>query len=71
MNTFFYSDDPARDYDRYLDAMPKSPTCDCCGEMVGEEFWEIDGNIYCSECLRACKRYTDEYTAALKEYYAS
>lgn len=63
----FFTDDPARDYDNFLDSLPRSPRCDCCGEMVGEKFWKIDGSIYCSECLRACMRYTDDYMEALME----
>ena len=64
---YFIGDDPASDYERYLDALPKSPRCDCCGEMVGEEFWEIDGAKYCEECIRAHRHYTDDYLSSLLE----
>lgn len=27
------------------------PHCDCCGEPIWEKYYEINGEIYCEECL--------------------
>lgn len=67
MYGYYYGDDPANDYERFMDSLPKSPRCDCCGEMVGDEFWKINGDIYCCDCLQDCKHYTDDYMASLME----
>lgn len=49
------TDDPIADYHNYCYQMEKEeeglPTCSCCGSAVDETFYEINGEIYCKECL--------------------
>lgn len=29
----------------------KTYNCDICGEKLEDEYWQIDGNDYCENCL--------------------
>lgn len=63
----FYSDDPARDFDRYDMAMAqreaKLPKCDKCGKPIHDDFfYEIDGEILCEKCMH------DEYSRSTEDY---
>ena len=50
-----WSDEPIRDFERYdsekEEATESFPHCDCCGEVIYEYLWEIDGETYCEDCL--------------------
>lgn len=53
----FYSDDPARDFDRYDMAMSQRearlPVCEKCGKPINDDtFFDVEGEILCEECLR-------------------
>ena len=40
----------------------KLPKCDCCGERIfTEQFYNIEGNYICEECIRDYLVYTEEY----------
>lgn len=61
-----WTNDPVADFLAYdaeqaaeLDKLPK---CDECGEPIQDEtYYEIDGYIYCLECLENFKKWTEEY----------
>ena len=63
----FYSDDPARDYDRYCEEqeerLSKYPECACCGKHITDDFlYYIEGDTYCEECmLDEYRRPTDDF----------
>ena len=63
----YYSDDPARDFDRWDMEQAKYearlPVCDCCGETINDDFyWEIDDEILCADCMNErFRKYTDDY----------
>lgn len=48
------TDDPIADYHNYCYQMEKEeeylPKCSCCGVAM-DEYYEINGKIYCEECL--------------------
>ena len=67
---FVRTDDPYYDFDqwdaeqaRYLARLPK---CSECGQPIqDEEYYEIDGKFYCSDCLETYHRhYTEDYANA-------
>lgn len=65
--SFYYSDDPARDYDRYDTdrerRLARRPICERCREHIQvENLWDIDGTLYCPECARIeFERDTENY----------
>lgn len=61
MQKVFYSSNPISDADRYLDYVEKSeqeylsmcPECCCCHDKItDDEFFGIDGDIYCEDCMK-------------------
>ena len=60
-----WSDDPLRDFAR-RDAeearwLAKRPVCYECEEPISdEECYEFDGNLYCPECLKNHKKWTED-----------
>lgn len=62
-----YTDDPAKDFDRWdmeqARREARLPVCDCCGEIINDDFyWEIDDEILCADCMNERYRhYTDDY----------
>lgn len=51
----YRTDDPVADFDRYdrdrADEESRLPHCDCCGCAISNYYWDINGEIYCEECL--------------------
>lgn len=51
----YRTDDPAADFDRYdreqAKAEAKLPHCDICGNAITDHYYNINGEIYCEECL--------------------
>ena len=51
----YRTDDPVADFDRYdrdrADKESRLPHCDCCGCAISNHYWNINGEIYCEECL--------------------
>lgn len=54
----YYSDDPARDFDRYDMEQERKrarlPICDnrkCRRQIDAEHYYEIDGDILCEKCM--------------------
>ena len=52
----FRTDDPIRDYDRFiaecekeLEHLPKCDICDC--PIVDDYAYDLDGTLVCQECL--------------------
>jgi formylmethanofuran dehydrogenase subunit E len=60
-----WTDDPVADFERWdakkqkeVEALPK---CDECGEHIQEEcYYDIEGNVYCEECIASHKHFTCE-----------
>ena len=50
-------------YERDKENWLKSrPICSCCGEHIqDEEAYDIDGQLYCPECIRQRKVYLENY----------
>lgn len=53
----FYSDNPVADYDRYDAYLARQearlPVCDDCDKPIhGDDYYEIDGEILCEECMK-------------------
>ena len=62
----FYSDDPARDYDRYCAEQEKRladyPKCCECGEPIqGDKYYDFDGYFYCEDCIENHSKWTEDY----------
>lgn len=61
-----WTDNPERDAERYAADIErweqKFPVCECCGEHIvsGEEYVEIGGKYYHTECLWNTKRTMEE-----------
>lgn len=58
---FFYSDDPVRDAERYMEEMDRRlvrfPVCCECDEPIQDEHcYEFDGEYICPSCLEAYHR---------------
>ena len=54
--SFFRSDDPGRDFDRWDAEQSKKlerlPKCGICGEPIqSEHYYEINGDNVCPDCL--------------------
>lgn len=65
----FYSDDPARDFDRWDTEQARRearlPVCENpkCKKRINDDFyWEIDGEILCEDCMNLrYRKYTEDY----------
>lgn len=63
----FYTDDPVRDADRWVDAQEKEleklPKCSECDEPIQEDCcYEFNDELICETCLRDYHRVdTDKY----------
>lgn len=62
-----YSDDPVADFERYdsrlEDALNQLPKCVDCGEPIqDDDLFDIDGDLYCEECMKAnFKKSVEDY----------
>lgn len=67
INTMYFTDDPIRDAERYMEMMDMKlesyPICAECGEHIqDEECYEIDGKLICEQCLKEnYRRWTEDY----------
>ena len=66
MKTMFYTDNPARDYDRYDDYITQKllryPVCAECRERIqDDDLYDIDGELICESCMHSHKRTTSNY----------
>ena len=63
----YYTDDAERDFARWdmeqARAEARLPVCECCGEIIHDDFyWEIDDEILCEECMNdRFRKYTNDY----------
>ena len=63
----FLTDDPVADFDRWdaeqQDELEKLPNCCGCGEPIqDDDLFDIDGDLYCEECMEAhFKRPVENY----------
>lgn len=62
----YRTDDPVADFDRYdreqAKEKAKLPHCDCCGCVIYDHYWNINGEIYCEDCLNdEFRRDADDY----------
>lgn len=63
----FYSANPYRDADRWIDMqeamLEKLPKCDFCGEPIQDDYYyKIDKDTLCEECMK------DEYRMSVEAY---
>lgn len=62
----YRTDDPAADFDRYdryqAKEEAKLPHCDRCGCAIDDHYYNINGDIFCKECL------DDEFRHDVEEY---
>lgn len=61
----FYSDDPAGDFLRHdrrmAERLERRPVCCRCGDHIqSEEAYEIEGRLYCPECIDDMKVFVEE-----------
>lgn len=56
--TAMRTDDPARDYDAYM-ATEDGPTCELCGEPLGEHYYDVFETKCCEDCIRDMRRSVD------------
>lgn len=51
----YRTDDPLADHDRFEREQEllaaKLPTCDYCEKPVDDYYWNINGEIFCEDCL--------------------
>ena len=53
----FWTDNPLRDADRYMDMMEAKDArclhCIICGAQIadGMDYYEVNGDTYCEECM--------------------
>lgn len=51
----YYSENPVHDFERYDAEQAKEeerlPHCEYCGEVIYEKYYNIGGEIICSDCL--------------------
>lgn len=62
----YYTDDPHADFDRYdrdqEAALRNLPICCNCQEHIqSEDLYDIDGSLYCEDCMEGFKSCTDNY----------
>lgn len=62
----YRTDDPVADFERYDSEQAREearlPHCDCCGNVIRDHYWNINGEIYCEDCLNDNFRHdADEY----------
>lgn len=61
----FYSDDPERDLDRYLAAqdreLKKYPKCSDCDNYITEDFYLINDEYICEDCIENYKVRIEDY----------
>lgn len=63
----FYSANPCRDADRWIDMqeamLEKLPKCDFCGEPITDDYYyKIGKDTLCEECMK------DEYRMSVEAY---
>ena len=64
---YMRTDDPERDYDRYdaecEDRLDRLPRCIDCGEPIQDEYlYDLNGDIFCEECLKNnFRKNTEDY----------
>lgn len=60
-----YTDDLARDWDAYCEEQERQaerlPKCSQCGERIYDDVYDIDGELWCEDCIHECKRPVENY----------
>lgn len=60
-----YTDDPARDWDAYCDEQERQeerlPKCSQCGEPIYDYVYDIDGELWCEDCIHESKQPVENY----------
>ena len=61
----YYSDDPERDLDRWLAAqdreLEKYPKCSECDNHITEDFYLINDEYICEDCIEQYKVRIEDY----------
>lgn len=64
---YFRTDDPIRDFERYdreqAEYEARLPVCDDCGTRIDDlDYYEVDHEILCEECLKErYRKSTEDY----------
>ena len=65
----FRTDDPIADFHRYSakqeEKLKRLPRCDDCKNRIDEDFFKIDDEILCGDCIH------DRYGVTLEDYLDS
>lgn len=52
----YFSNDPISDFHRYeaerQREIEKLPVCCDCGDHIQDDLYDIDGDLYCEDCMR-------------------
>lgn len=62
-----YTDDPHMDFlrreEELQNQLDELPICDECGEPIQtEDLYDIDGVLFCENCMEGHRRSVEEYT---------
>jgi hypothetical protein len=65
----FYSNNPEKDYDRWLEAnerwLESRPVCKWCGEHIQEEHaYQVGDDLVCESCMEGEKVNVDDFMEA-------
>ena len=60
----YRTDDPLADFDRWeqeRELMAADlPECECCGRIIDDHYFDINGVVFCEDCLEENFRVTVE-----------
>ena len=60
-----YTDNPARDWDAYCEAQEREaerhPRCSKCGERINEWVYDLDGDLFCEDCIDDFRHPVENY----------
>ncbi len=60
-NIDLYLEHEAEQERRYQRWLKSRPICDCCGERITDDYYyDINGTIYCEDCLNEEFRFVNE-----------
>lgn len=61
---FYRTDDPVADWNHYCEDQEKYknrlPLCGYCGDLINDDYYEIEGTIICDRCLNSCRRSVED-----------
>lgn len=58
---YFRTDDPVRDSYHYEEQESRYPVCCECDRTIADWYYEIEGNIFCEDCMKDIFRKDADY----------